>query len=414
MRITLGAALALVMAGSALAQPSASQPVSFTKMAARIPAGTPWAHLQSDINRFSCGDDKVLTWEAEDNKVVQTSEYERVFRETLTEAGFRVSGDPTNLFEEDQKSTDLQVGALLTAITATVCSATTMKGYWLSVGGKVMKGSASMQMEWQIYSTSQAKVLARIPTTGSGEEKKGVDAGPEVLLQRAFAANVRQLVASDAFRQAVASPSAQPAASMPPAKAPISFRRPPAVAAMPLNVAARGVVSIFAGAGLGSGVLISSDGYILTNHHVAGEAGRVRVRWPDGSDTVGEVVRADRRRDVALIKTVAKAEPLAIRRTSTRLGETVYAIGTPREREFAGTLTRGVVSTANRMIEGQGYIQSDVAITHGNSGGPLIDEKGWIVGLSQSVYEPGGVSQNINFFIPIDDALRALALEPVS
>jgi S1-C subfamily serine protease len=55
-----------------------------------------------------------------------------------------------------------------------------------------------------------------------------------------------------------------------------------------------------------------------------------------------------------------------------------------------------------------------VAVTHGNSGGPLVDEKGWIVGITQSVYEPGGVSQNINFFIPIGDALKALSVTPAA
>ena len=65
-----------------------------------------------------------------------------------------------------------------------------------------------------------------------------------------------------------------------------------------------------------------------------------------------------------------------------------------------------------RVIDGQAFIQSDVAVTHGNSGGPLLDEKGAIVGLSVLIYEPGGVSQNINFFVPIEEALKALAIRP--
>jgi serine protease Do len=180
---------------------------------------------------------------------------------------------------------------------------------------------------------------------------------------------------------------------------------------VPLNDAVNSVVSIFAGESLGSGVLISSDGYILTNHHVAGASGRVRIRWADGAESVGEVIRGDARRDVALIKASPRAVALSIRHTPAQLGETVFAVGTPLDKELAGTVTRGVVSS-NRQLDGQSWIQSDVAVTHGNSGGPLLDESGALLGLTDWGVAPNGVSANLNFFIPIEDALRALALKP--
>ena len=182
---------------------------------------------------------------------------------------------------------------------------------------------------------------------------------------------------------------------------------------IPLAESAKGVVSIFAGEAMGSGVLISNDGYVLTNHHVAGSSGRVRVRWPDGSDSVGEVIRADSRRDVALIKTDPKGHVIPMRHTPAQLGETVFAIGTPLDKELAGTLTRGVVS-ANRMIQGQPWIQSDVIVNHGNSGGPLLDENGAVIGLTSWGLAPDGAPVGLNFFIPIDDALAALALKPAA
>lgn len=387
------------------------RPVTFAKMAARIPAGTPWAHLQYGAGIFPCRDDyKLLTWDAKNNEEVQDPEFERVFREQLAQAGFKVSGDPNNLFEEDQKSTDLQVGALVTGVNALFCGTQTLGDRMRKADRIIIKGWAVMNVEWQVYSTSQARVVARIPTEARYETTTPIDAGNVVILQRAFAANVQALTASEAFRTALAgSPVAAPASS--PAMAALSLGVRPASVPMPLDQAAKGVVSIFAGAGMGSGVLISPDGYILTNHHVAGEAGRVRVRWPDGSDTVGEVIRADRRRDVALIKTTPKAQPLAIRHAPVRLGETVFAIGTPLDRDLAGTLTRGVVSTPSRVIEGQSFIQSDVGVTHGNSGGPLLDEKGAIIGLTVMGLYPEE-SKSLNLFIPIDDALRALAVTP--
>ena len=177
---------------------------------------------------------------------------------------------------------------------------------------------------------------------------------------------------------------------------------------MALKEAAGGAVVILAGDEMGSGVLITADGYLLTNEHVAGPR-TVTVRWPDGGETAGEVVRGDTRRDVALMKVAsAKRRPLAIRRPPVDLGETVYAIGTPRPTP-PDTLTRGVVS-ATRKLDGQTFIQSDVAITHGNSGGPLLDEKGAVVGLADLTVDASNGS-TINFFIPIDDALRSSGAE---
>jgi S1-C subfamily serine protease len=175
--------------------------------------------------------------------------------------------------------------------------------------------------------------------------------------------------------------------------------------------AATGAVLVFAGAGSGSGALVSADGYILTNHHVAGDSGKVRIRWSDGSESVGEVVRGDRRRDVALIKVATpKGRALAIRPGPVELGETVFAIGTPLDAQLQNSVTRGVVS-ALRTLDGQSFIQSDTPVTHGNSGGPLLDSNGAIVGLTDLGLDPSQGS-TINFFLPINDALKVLALSP--
>ncbi|HKR89456.1 MAG TPA: trypsin-like peptidase domain-containing protein, partial [Phenylobacterium sp.] len=172
-----------------------------------------------------------------------------------------------------------------------------------------------------------------------------------------------------------------------------------------------GAVVIFSDDDMGSGVLISPDGYILTNQHVAGSSGQVRIRWADGAESAGQVVRADKRRDVALIKVdQAKGRPLAIRRSPVDVGETVYAIGTPMTEAYQNTVTRGIVS-ATRQLDGQTFIQSDAGMTHGNSGGPLVDEKGAVVGLADLTVDASKGS-TINFFIPIDEALKALSLKP--
>jgi S1-C subfamily serine protease len=416
MRFGVGLVVALAMAGAhvasaaELAEPA---PVSFARMAARIPVGTAWAKLQYTEFPLGCRDFDKLSWSAKDNENVASSEFERIFRQEFATAGLKVSGDPTNLFQTDDKSADLQVGALVTNVSATFCTDQTFKERTLGSKHFEVKGEATMGIEWQVYSTSQAKVIARIPTTASYRIDKAIDAGNQVLLHQAFAANAQALASSPAFRSAISAPApaAAPAASE---RAAIAFVTAPPESVRPIKDAAASVATVFSGGGMGSAFLISRDGYLLTNHHVVGDAAQVRVRWSDRSEGVGRVIRSDRRRDVALIQADPNGRmPLALRPSGVEPGEAVFAVGTPLEKDFQNTVTKGIVS-ANRLLEGQTFVQSDVAVDHGNSGGPLLDEKGRVVAITQWGYVPDGVSHNLNFFIPIDGALKALALKPVA
>jgi serine protease Do len=415
MRWILGAGLALGLAGSAAAdgvtivmpEPVVAatpfpvgtkvRQVSLTRVAADIAPGTPWREADSPVYFFTpcISKGEPDRWREADNKVGEIVSFARLFRQELGTAGFQAAGDPTNLFEQ-QASADLQIGALIKGLQIKTCG--TAKPL------PNVEGSATMDVEWQVYSVSQAKVLARVATRGGATMKTLPDGNSGILVSVAFSDNVKHLAANEAFRRRVTSSPAEPIAALSP------MRFTPAAGGTPVAIAVKSVVMIYAGDGMGSGFVISPDGYILTNHHVAGDRGQVRVHWADGSDTVGDVVRADRRRDVALIRTTAKAPAMVLRAGSAQLGEAVFAVGTPLEKDFQNTLTKGIVS-GNRLYEGLTFIQSDVAIDHGNSGGPLLDEKGQVLGLTQWTYSPDGVSHNLNFFIPIDDALKVLALE---
>jgi S1-C subfamily serine protease len=174
--------------------------------------------------------------------------------------------------------------------------------------------------------------------------------------------------------------------------------------------APKSVAVIYAADGQGSGFLVSSDGYVLTNRHVVGGSRFVKLKWSNGAETLGEVVRSDARRDVALIKTDAQGRaPLALRLGPVQQGEAVFAIGTPLDDKLQNTMTRGIVS-AERVDQGLRYIQSDAGVNHGNSGGPLIDEKGQVVAITVSGLLPNSMQMGLNFFIPIDDALKVLSL----
>jgi serine protease Do len=376
-------------------------PVSLTRLAGDIPTGAIW--LQEDeapyflVPCVVAG--KTVRWTESDNKIESLEAFDRIFRDEFKKLGFKTGGDPTNLFE-DQKTAGLQIGALIKALRVKTCKTANLLEILVS-------GSGVMDVEWQIYSVTEARVLARVTTEGGFAVKPRKDFDPFLLVGGVFAENVRRLAADPEFRRIVT--AGEPVAQTPLASG-LDVRVSAGNRAASLPDAVKRVVTIFAGDAMGSGVVISDDGYVLTNHHVAGGSGQVRVRWQDGSSTVGEVVRSDARRDVAIVKTEPRSAGLSIRSTAAQLGETVFAVGTPLDKNFANTLTRGIVS-GTRLIDGLPMIQSDVAIDHGNSGGPLLDEKGQILALTVSRVEPDGVGHDINFFIPIADALKALGVQ---
>jgi serine protease Do len=167
------------------------------------------------------------------------------------------------------------------------------------------------------------------------------------------------------------------------------------------------VATVESGKGTGSGFYVGSSGYMITNYHVVGEAKFVKIRFAAGNSVVGEVVRSDAVRDVALIKTESEPQrALPVRTAAGAVGEEVYAIGSPFGASMEGTMTRGIVS-GTRVIEGQNFVQSDVAINPGNSGGPLIDANGDVIAIS-TMHRVN--SANIGMFVPIAEALEKLGL----
>ena len=161
--------------------------------------------------------------------------------------------------------------------------------------------------------------------------------------------------------------------------------------------------------GLGSGFIISADGYILTNAHVVAEFDDVNVRLADAKrEFKAKVVGVDKRSDVALLKVEASDLPTAKLGDSSHLeaGDWVAAIGSPFG--FANTITAGIVSAKGRSLPDEMYvpfIQTDVAVNPGNSGGPLLNLQGEVVGINSMIYSGTGGYMGVSFAIPIEVAL---------
>ena len=159
---------------------------------------------------------------------------------------------------------------------------------------------------------------------------------------------------------------------------------------------------------LGSGFIISGDGYILTNAHVINAADEVLVKLSDKREFKAKIIGADKRTDVALIKIEATNLPKATigDPAALKVGEWVAAIGSPFGLE--NTMTQGIVSAKGRALPQENFvpfIQTDVAINPGNSGGPLYNLRGEVVGINSQIYSRSGGSMGLSFSIPIDVAI---------
>ncbi len=162
---------------------------------------------------------------------------------------------------------------------------------------------------------------------------------------------------------------------------------------------------------LGSGFIISDDGYVLTNHHVVKDADEIIVKLSDRRELEAKLIGSDPRSDVALLKMDAKNLPVVSIGSADRLkvGEWVLAIGSPFG--FDQSVTAGIVSAKGRSLPGDNYvpfIQTDVAINPGNSGGPLFNMKGEVVGMNSQIYSRTGGYMGLSFAIPINVVMNVV------
>ena len=163
--------------------------------------------------------------------------------------------------------------------------------------------------------------------------------------------------------------------------------------------------------GIGSGVIVSPDGYILTNNHVAGNADQIQVTLMDKREFTAKVIGKDPKTDLALIKIDTK-QPLPYANlgdsSKAEVGDWVIAIGSPFN--FNLTVTSGIISAKGRALGGNydDFIQTDASINPGNSGGPLFDTEGKVIGINTAIYSSTGSNAGIGFAIPIDLAKNVM------
>jgi S1-C subfamily serine protease len=382
--------------------------IEVDKIVVRIPANKVIGDVRSGILCINRKDFQLAGGMFKLNDPVYTDR----LRSELAAAGHTVVGDPNSVFRDrDEGRAELLIAAVITDIKADVCRT---ESAFSDQGG----GTGEMLVEWQVFSNLDRKVVFSLQTRGKAEVKMR-NGGQDQVLPEAFAATSRLLLADRTFYDLLtgAAESAAVAAAPPGAPAvPATM-----ISRLPLSQRAfqeyatdiRGnVATVFAGSGMGSGFFVS-DRHIITNAHVVGAAKFVKVKLITGREILGDVLVADAVRDVALIQTEAAGFPgLPVRTDEAAIGASVFAIGSPLDEKNEGTVSAGVISSY-RTDENLRFIQSDVNVMPGNSGGPLLDDKGNVLGLTVSgrLDPRTGGGSGLNYFIPITDAMARLGLQ---
>jgi S1-C subfamily serine protease len=337
------------------------------------------------------------------------------FHRTMTSFGYDVVGNPDMVFgsDKDISRARFKVAAVVTDIKANICR---VHDFWHGIPQGTDIGEMWLEVKWMVYSSRQEKIVAEYTTTGYFTFGTPQPDGFEYLFMEAFSGATEQLAAIREFHDLLSGQGGSAAAApMGPVGEMLALSRKGAFAEPLANHSGQvlnAVVSLRLAQSHGSGFLVSEDGLILTNAHVVGNADSVNVRFPGGFELPGKVLKVHAARDVALVKVeMSHAACLPIRTAPLAVAEPVYAIGAPLSLELASTLSKGVVSALRTQApENQPIIQADADIHGGNSGGPLVDANGNVVGISVSGISEGGsnLGSGLNFFIPIADALAKL------
>lgn len=386
-----------------------SRPVEFGKLLFKLPRGRIIGTIQSG---HACSERASLTWSSGRENPGE-DDFGQALREELSAAGYTVVGDPSALFEDSHEKAEYVIAGIARDVKANVCYANIN----LKASSRA-KAEASLAIDWQIFSNRTKAVELTVTTEGAARLPSVPGNAMAEVVSQAFLSAARNLLAEGRFQELVegngrreTKPQAVPE--------PIVVAYDKAHTSLGANAESMvadsrmAVVTVFVGDAMGSGFVISPDGYVLTDQHVVGKTRYVKARFVTGREVNGEVVRADRVRDVALIKLEADIYRCLPLGESSRVGpgSEVFAIGTPLNEKFGQTVTRGIVSGYGDE-EGQRTLRSDVSVHRGNSGGPLLDRSGAVVGMSVSglLLMPEGVGVGLNQFIPIEEALAALGI----
>jgi len=314
----------------------------------------------------------------------------------MAAAGYKMVGT-NNLFSGKSDVPELAVGGEIT---------------WLGSETSGPGFQAGVLIHWSVYSVAKENVVYEITTGGYSDTRNRGPYIDELVLavQDAFNGLLFDPKFQDLAIKKTDAPGATPQQAVTLAKPTLKkFASYSAV----VKESVGSVVTIKTDFGIGSGFIITENGYILTNHHVINGAEKIEVIFDNGFSFEAKLVRSSEERDVALVKMSGSGfKPLVLNGIDdlANTGSEVIAIGTPENIKLGQTVTKGIIS-GKRELEEKIFLQTDVAINSGNSGGPLINTAtGEVIGIVAAKIKPKGV-EGLGFAIPIAEAISALNLK---
>ena len=285
------------------------------------------------------------------------------------------------------------------------------------------QGEFFISIRWQIVRDDDGFELLNYTTEAFEEILEPVDDGARILLESVIKENVRKLVANEDFRLLItldATEKAPPQTQVTSTNNIVDekynslriYQKNSDILSNEKSTWKEGVFTIMTDDASGSSFAISEK-FVLTNYHVVGnnKAVTVKMSQEDGSFKAwnGRVIRKNVERDIALIEIDGSLKKyFSLSKSKPKQGDDIYVLGSPFGDAFESTLTKGIISNLNRKSQGLSYIQSDANIYTGNSGGPMIDTNGHVLGISVFAHKE---AEGLNLFIPIDSALEYLNLE---
>lgn len=374
------------------------KPIAITKVAATIRRGTVVGELGGG---WFCMKNDDIKWRSGNKVFLSSEDLVDVFREELEVNGWPVVGSTEDLFEGyDISGAEVLVAARITDMETQLCAPNAGFGNW------DVKGSMNMNVEWQVYSPARRTLIGKINTQGSAELKKAGDDAAYDLLRDSFAVAANNLIASEEFLSLVQRSSGLMLAPELSGAQQIDNKQVNyQTIAAAIAACRKATVTVRTASGHGSGFAVGDGSYIFTNAHVVGDATNVTLVTYGGLEIDGRVVTVSKERDVALIQIDSLRLPTVhLNRQIPDSGAKVYVIGSPLLEDMSGSVTSGIMS-GTRIMDGYNWIQSDAAASPGNSGGPLMDSNGSVIGISTAGFQPGGGQVGLNLFIPINDAL---------
>ncbi len=365
------------------------------------------------------------------------AELQEIFENALEPVGYDIVSAPTSFFFEDEAEdemlrTEFKIGAKLVEIDMTACAQKGALGFF-GYQREGVKGEMFAVYDWSIFDNIRKTTVYKTRTMGYTKRRDIHPEGLSLMIYDSFEMAAYNLASDRSFYDLMVR-GVKPAHSFDTnykdTMARARLYNPNETVKIPyqglssklnLKAAKDNTVMVQSGAGHGSGFFITRQGHILTNAHVVGNAQRVRIVTSGKERTLSaEVLRSDKVRDVALLRLEElpndfNIKPFSVRKAWPNIGEDIYVIGAPLSKRLQDTVTKGIISAHRKDFKMFGqtldYLQADVAIQGGNSGGPMIDSRGNLIGMS--VAGVGLSNESLNYFIPINSVFTSLNVEKI-